>query len=157
MYLNVHIFRRVGKSLASGHLYYIHVKEIRVYARTLFNCFASCQKASDSPSFQHISVYFDVSFHCCCKFSTLLFCFISLKTKFFVKRTYNIFTWPDLLIDFIVFFNFKILLSFSRAIRMEHSNRLGQQKSPYLLQHKNNPIDWLVLLQYEYCSILGCF
>lgn len=23
-----------------------------------------------------------------------------------------------------------------------HTNRLAKEKSPYLLQHKNNPVDW---------------
>src|SRR4029434_9563662 len=28
------------------------------------------------------------------------------------------------------------------AARPEHTNRLGQEKSPYLLQHAHNPVDW---------------
>ncbi|CAJ0959812.1 unnamed protein product, partial [Mesorhabditis belari] len=29
-----------------------------------------------------------------------------------------------------------------QIVRMTHTNRLANEKSPYLLQHKNNPIDW---------------
>lgn len=28
------------------------------------------------------------------------------------------------------------------TLRPEHTNRLGQEKSPYLLQHAHNPVDW---------------
>src|SRR2546430_16490292 len=27
-------------------------------------------------------------------------------------------------------------------VRSEHTNRLAQEKSPYLLQHAHNPVDW---------------
>src|SRR5213593_1871042 len=27
-------------------------------------------------------------------------------------------------------------------VRPEHTNRLAQEKSPYLLQHAQNPVDW---------------
>lgn len=30
------------------------------------------------------------------------------------------------------------------ATGKQHGNRLGKEKSPYLLQHKDNPVDWYV-------------
>lgn len=32
----------------------------------------------------------------------------------------------------------------------KHTNRLQHSKSPYLLQHKHNPVDWLVLNRKVY-------
>jgi uncharacterized protein YyaL (SSP411 family) len=29
-----------------------------------------------------------------------------------------------------------------KPVRPEHTNRLAQEKSPYLLQHAHNPVDW---------------
>jgi Protein of unknown function, DUF255 len=32
--------------------------------------------------------------------------------------------------------------SFANPTPAEHTNRLAQEKSPYLLQHAHNPVDW---------------
>jgi hypothetical protein len=34
------------------------------------------------------------------------------------------------------------LSSMEPVNKVKHENRLAKEKSPYLLQHKNNPVDW---------------
>ncbi len=33
-------------------------------------------------------------------------------------------------------------MSLVRCLKLVRMNRLSREKSPYLLQHKNNPVDW---------------
>src|SRR6476646_8632319 len=35
-----------------------------------------------------------------------------------------------------------IVTTKSEVVLQSHTNRLAREKSPYLLQHKNNPVDW---------------
>jgi hypothetical protein len=38
-----------------------------------------------------------------------------------------------------------------------HENRLAKEKSPYLLQHKNNPVDWYFLFVILFFSKIQTF
>ncbi|HJX82043.1 MAG TPA: DUF255 domain-containing protein, partial [Candidatus Udaeobacter sp.] len=36
----------------------------------------------------------------------------------------------------------KVSFAEPKPAQPEHTNRLAQEKSPYLLQHAHNPVDW---------------